>query len=374
MGSDEKVFKCVIIGNPFVGKTSLRRAYLGDKFQAKYLETIGSDFSFMEFIIEDEKYGLAIWDLAGQPKFESVHPLYYKGATGAIIVFSVVEVDSFNNIFNWVDKFIETTKNKDAPILIIGNKIDLLDSHENGSVSLEDQSELVKQIRKKYPSISSITSLQTSAKTGENVKKGIDDFGLNILKWFQKKVKDKGKDYILSQDIAENFPSAYAITMNQINGPRILAASIETENEDSDHMSNSAIKLIASLDFDDIIAHSAVLGTFPWVKPLGTVYYIAFVLENEKARGAKELYVIGVNANRDLEEALSGLKGIMNGFLHGVMNEFNDLRLSSDVEFVTKSLDMSTHPEVAKNIEAILFRVRNKIHNSVLSWYNIPKV
>ncbi|MCH8908611.1 MAG: hypothetical protein IH840_16110, partial [Candidatus Heimdallarchaeota archaeon] len=43
---DELLVKVVVIGNPGVGKTSLRRSFIGESFEANYLQTIGSDFSY----------------------------------------------------------------------------------------------------------------------------------------------------------------------------------------------------------------------------------------------------------------------------------------------------------------------------------------
>ena len=44
-GRDDLQFKIVIIGDSAVGKTSLRRTYMGDSFETNYLITMGVDFS-----------------------------------------------------------------------------------------------------------------------------------------------------------------------------------------------------------------------------------------------------------------------------------------------------------------------------------------
>ena len=67
-----RIFKVVLIGDGAVGKTSLRRNYLGKSFRENYLMTIGADFSVKQVPYEDYIVSLQIWDLAGQPRFSEV--------------------------------------------------------------------------------------------------------------------------------------------------------------------------------------------------------------------------------------------------------------------------------------------------------------
>ncbi|MHA2252310.1 MAG: Rab family GTPase [Candidatus Kariarchaeaceae archaeon] len=373
MDTDDRIFKVVIIGNPYVGKTSLRRVYLGEGFPSNYLETLGSDFSFKSLTVDDHSFGLALWDLAGQQKFQSVHPLYYRGSMGSIVVYNVIDRDSFNDVSVWIHNFLTHSKHKDVPILLIGNKTDLI-KEGNAYVTDEEHLELVRMIKEKYPE-NQIYSYRTSAKINQNVQKSFDDFGTQLLFWAREKAKESDRYNYLTGELDKNFPSAYLLTMNQISGPKIIGSSPSSTDAiiDLNKISNSAIKLIASLDFDDIISHGTVTGTFPWVEPLGTVYYIAFVIENENARGKKELYVLGFNADRELENAIAGLRGIVNGFLHGVLNEFNEIRSKTQIDFVTKAIQLEGHPDVVQLIEDMLYGLRLKVQKSLLRWYNIPE-
>ncbi len=373
MDSVEKVFKIVIIGNPSVGKSSLRRTYLGERFPTNYLKTIGADFSFKNLKIDGETFGLALWDLAGQPQFEAVHPFYYKGAVGAIVVYCIDNKESFDDVVNWIERFYSSTKNNTAPLLLIGNKIDLIPDLDHLYITEQNQQAKVEEFSNKYSEIFSITSIRTSAKTGENVEKGINRFGSEILKWVIEKTQISSESVGISTNIEENFPAAYLLTMNQISGPKIIARSPNSDDSstDSEILSNSVVKLVASLDFEDIITHSTVTGTFPWVKPFGIVYYIAFVFENLEARGKKELFVVGINANRALEEAITGLKGIFDGFLHGSLNEFYKIRTMYKTDFVTKAFMKKDHSEVISEVEKMLLDLRTKINESLIKWYNV---
>ena len=58
----------------------------------KYIKSIDKEVEFM------------IWDTAGQECYDAITTRYYKGASGALIVFSVTDKDSFNSVKKWRDK------------------------------------------------------------------------------------------------------------------------------------------------------------------------------------------------------------------------------------------------------------------------------
>ena len=49
------------------------------------------------------------WDTAGQERFRTITSSYYRGAHGIIVVYDVTDLDSFNNIKQWlheIDRYI----------------------------------------------------------------------------------------------------------------------------------------------------------------------------------------------------------------------------------------------------------------------------
>ncbi len=117
-------YKTVLIGDGAVGKTSIRRAYMGKEFMSSHLATIGVDFAQKHIQIEDETVRFIIWDLAGQPTFERVRRHYYQGSHSLILVYSVVDRETFDNASKWL---VEAYKymGQLPPTAVIGNKIDL---------------------------------------------------------------------------------------------------------------------------------------------------------------------------------------------------------------------------------------------------------
>lgn len=69
---------------------------------------------------------LNIWDTAGQEKYHALAKNYYQGASGAILVYDVTDLDSFEKAKTW---YLELSKyiGKEAPIIIAGNKSDKID-------------------------------------------------------------------------------------------------------------------------------------------------------------------------------------------------------------------------------------------------------
>jgi len=110
--------KIVILGDLGVGKSSIVNRLISGNFFEGTDSTIGAAYNKVTF----QGMTLNIWDTAGQEKFRSIAPIYYRNAKVAIIVFDVSrEINtSFKSIDYWI-KHLDECK-----IFIIGNKIDLV--------------------------------------------------------------------------------------------------------------------------------------------------------------------------------------------------------------------------------------------------------
>ncbi|KAL9253380.1 Ras-related protein [Drosera capensis] len=62
-----------------------------------------------------------IWDVAGQEQFRTITSSYYHGAHGIIIVYDVTEMESFNNVKQWLNE-IDRYANDYVCKLLVGNK------------------------------------------------------------------------------------------------------------------------------------------------------------------------------------------------------------------------------------------------------------
>ncbi|MHA2227233.1 MAG: Rab family GTPase [Candidatus Hodarchaeales archaeon] len=175
-----ELLKIILIGDGSVGKTSIRRRYLGHGFQTEYLPTLGADFSVKNDTIGREEISFQIWDLAGQPVFETIRKTYYRGARGAFIVCDVSNPESVMNIHNWMDELWSNNGVGPIPFVILGNKIDL---RYTGEYCIPDQTlqGIARGITTSGERLQfNVTYLPTSAKTGENITEAFKRLGMQV--------------------------------------------------------------------------------------------------------------------------------------------------------------------------------------------------
>jgi len=72
---------------------------------------------------------LQVWDTAGQERFRAIQVAYYRGAHGVMVVYSVTDQRSYQNVQNWL-RVIEQNANSNIARVLVGNKCDSLDRRE----------------------------------------------------------------------------------------------------------------------------------------------------------------------------------------------------------------------------------------------------
>ena len=173
--SDKKdynyLFKILIIGDSYVGKTNILKRFLHNQFDINTKETVGVEFGSKNYNMGEKDIVKAqIWDTAGQERYRAITKAYYKGAKGALLVYDISRKSSFDNIDNWLID-LRTNGDKDIIIVLIGNKSDLIDKRE---VSKEEAEIKAEQFN--------IAFLETSAKSGENIDKAFTEIIEQIYK------------------------------------------------------------------------------------------------------------------------------------------------------------------------------------------------
>ena len=154
------IFKVIIIGDSGVGKSCLTIKAIKDRFEPKYSPTIGFDFLTFGIKINNKNINLQIWDTCGQEVYRSLISSFYRNSSLAILVFSVDNENSFNDLENWLNE-VKSQSNVDMNIILIGNKIDL-----------EEQRKISTEKLKEFCEENSINIFfETSAKTGFNTQK-----------------------------------------------------------------------------------------------------------------------------------------------------------------------------------------------------------
>ena len=180
-------FKFVIVGDNEVGKTSLIRRFVEQKFSADYRATIGLNILSHTFDFEGNQINCTFWDLGAQAFFKRFRKIYYTGAEAAFIVFDLTSLTSFENVKNWYAEIVELIEENDIPVVLVGNKNDLVDGRVVQASSGETLAMTITDHGLNY--------LETSAKTGENVKEAFELIAYHYIS----KSKQKERDIIKSE-------------------------------------------------------------------------------------------------------------------------------------------------------------------------------
>lgn len=97
-------FKLVLLGESAVGKSSLVLRFVKGQFHEYQESTIGAAFLTQTLSMEDSEVKFEIWDTAGQERYNSLAPMYYRGAQAAIVVYDILNQDSFQRAQTWVNE------------------------------------------------------------------------------------------------------------------------------------------------------------------------------------------------------------------------------------------------------------------------------
>jgi small GTP-binding protein len=122
---DALTFRVVLVGDSEAGKTSIVAAFLRGEFDRNQLTTVGAVSYTMARNVNGTRVDVQIWDTAGQEKYRSIGPIYYRGAAAAIAVFDVTVQNFEESLETWIGAVRRSAA--DPLVFVVGNKIDLLD-------------------------------------------------------------------------------------------------------------------------------------------------------------------------------------------------------------------------------------------------------
>ncbi|NIN69526.1 MAG: GTP-binding protein, partial [Anaerolineae bacterium] len=160
--------KICAVGEEAVGKTSLIRRFVADKFSEEYIKTVGTHLSKKTVRLEDLdggpiKVDAIIWDIMGQRSFSDlIQDAHFQGAKGVFAVCDITRTDTLGKLNGWLVKLFSTVGL--VPVVIMANKWDLKTARQ---VRKEDMMRMSETYGSPY--------FLTSAKTGQNVPQAFED-------------------------------------------------------------------------------------------------------------------------------------------------------------------------------------------------------
>ncbi|GFT77770.1 ras-related protein R-Ras [Nephila pilipes] len=119
----------VVLGPSGGGKTALVLRCLQRHFEADYEPTIEDVYSHAIQMPDGEEHEVLITDTAGSRRYPDLREESIRSADGFFIVFALNDIQSFLEAIEIWDE-IKTLKGEKFPIVIVGNKTDLVNERQ----------------------------------------------------------------------------------------------------------------------------------------------------------------------------------------------------------------------------------------------------
>lgn len=121
--------KCILAGDPAVGKTALVQMFRSDgtHFQKNYTLTTGVDLVVKTVPVLDtnDSVELFIFDSAGKELFSEMLDKLWENPNVLCLVYDVTNEQSFNSCTKWLEKVRAQTPGTFLPGVLVGTKTDL---------------------------------------------------------------------------------------------------------------------------------------------------------------------------------------------------------------------------------------------------------
>ncbi|NWI73212.1 RAB36 protein, partial [Dryoscopus gambensis] len=156
-----KISKVVVVGDLYVGKTSLINRFCKGNFDRDYKATIGVDFEIERFEIIGMPYNLQIWFVVFIEKYLEINFPLISLQLFIITVFDLADIQTLDHTKQWLQDALRENEPDSSLIFLVGTKKDLA-SDAVCEMTEMDAIRFAKEMQAEYWSV--------SAKTGENVK------------------------------------------------------------------------------------------------------------------------------------------------------------------------------------------------------------
>ena len=203
MSEPDITLKILLIGDSYVGKTSLLLQYIERECPENHMATIGVEFRDKIIQIDNKKVKLQVWDTSGQERYRSITKNFYRNADGVMFVCDVTKEKTFDNIKNWLIDSEQNANNSNFKKILVGNKIDLKEERVIDTEQLQN-----------FANKKEMNFYETSAKDGTNVDKIFTELAKLIL-------EDKSDQQIKEEFSHKNRSlSVYSKESEESNNPK----------------------------------------------------------------------------------------------------------------------------------------------------------
>ncbi|KAJ3449757.1 ras gtpase-related [Anaeramoeba flamelloides] len=163
-------YSLVVLGAGGTGKSALTVQLCYNHFVEEYDPTI-EDSHRKQVEIDGEIAILKILDTAGQEDYSAMRPTYIRTGEGFLLIYSIDSRSSFEHIQKLRDEILQVKDSESEPIIIVGNKCDLIEERHVATQEGQDLAECLGTI-----------FIETSAKELINVNEAFFDLTREIRK------------------------------------------------------------------------------------------------------------------------------------------------------------------------------------------------
>ena len=179
-----KKFNISLLGDTMVGKSSLCLYETGEKFDRNMILTVGVDTFLCKKKFEQNELKFKLFDNPGRELFRSLLINWNILSDGYLLIFSIDNRNSFENINLYISLINNNTDIKKKVLFLVGNRIDL-----ERKVSKAEAEEFAKKNNLKY--------FETSCKTGFGVHEVFNNIFNDIY--------ELNKKYIAPNNLKKDF-------------------------------------------------------------------------------------------------------------------------------------------------------------------------
>jgi small GTP-binding protein len=135
--------KICVLGDCGVGKTSIVKRYVQNRFDDEYLTTCGAKVTLKKMNLRypdgnlQARLSIQIWDVTGGSQ-SGLKSAFFRGASGALVVGDAVRLQTQLDLWRWIEAFRAVAGS--APVLIVINKTDIMDRQEFDYLLMDDLS------------------------------------------------------------------------------------------------------------------------------------------------------------------------------------------------------------------------------------------
>eukprot|EP01125_Pyxidicula_operculata_P011882 TRINITY_DN388_c0_g1_i2.p1 TRINITY_DN388_c0_g1~~TRINITY_DN388_c0_g1_i2.p1 ORF type:complete len:545 (+),score=111.53 TRINITY_DN388_c0_g1_i2:264-1898(+) len=217
------LYKVIVLGDSGVGKTQFFNRWLKGSVEEETKATVNISFDTKAYNCDGKVVRVQLWDTAGQERYRAVARQYYRGSHGVVLMYSIVERDSFEHLHSWL-KELQDFITEETQIILIGNQCD---RNLERTVSTEEGLLLAKENK--------LAFLETCAIDGNNCSKAMQWLLQDVHKAQQTRVKIQSE--IELKDKVNN--SSSSSSSNAQLPTKSQTITLESRNDNSSAGSNT---------------------------------------------------------------------------------------------------------------------------------------